>query len=158
MLREQKGQVSIEFIIFVGAIIVMVIAVFPFVSRANELSKAHAAARDGATFAAGMRGLGYHATGVNEVKPGVVKVTQVEMVKVGKSGNRTHYQFNIHISAPDYMIDDPTCSHSSLGVSIIRQALESVCYSFYGEWNGDACTGFSVNTSRYYFTAKCTFE
>jgi|Deesub1362B_J571_1020462.scaffolds.fasta_scaffold02733_4 hypothetical protein len=158
ILKNCGGQVSIEFIILVGAIMIMVVAVFPYITRANELSKAHAAARDGATFAAGMRGMGYRADDVNELPPGIVKITKVEMVNVGSKGNRTHYQFNIHILAPEYMIDDPTCTKSSVGVSVIRQALKYVCYSFYGDWSRDECTPFNVNTTRYYFTATCTFE
>lgn len=155
---DRSGQISIEFIILVGAIMVMVVAVFPFITRANELSKAHAAARDGATFAAGMRGMGYRGSDVNEVAPGVVKITKVEMVKVGISGNRTHYRFNFHISAPNYMIDNPTCTQSSIGGSVISQAFRSVCYSFYGTWTGTQCGQRFVNTSRYHFTATCTFE
>lgn len=157
-LRDSRGQISIEFIILVGAIMVMVIAVFPYILRSNELSKAHAAARDGATFAAGMRGLGYKGGNVNELPSGVVKITGVEMIRVGNYSNLDWYRFSISISAPGYMIDDPTCTQSSIGMSTVRQAIKHVCYAFYGNWSGEGCTSLSVNTTYYRFTATCNFE
>ncbi|WP_456475175.1 class III signal peptide-containing protein [Candidatus Pyrohabitans sp.] len=156
-LRDSRGQISIEFIILVGAIMVMVIAVFPYILRSNELSKAHAAARDGATFAAGMRGLGYKGENVNELPSGVVKITGVEMIRVGNYSNLDWYRFNISISAPSYMIDDPTCTQSSLGSTITNQALQYVYYAFNGEW-WDSGFISNVTTNRYRFTATCNFE
>jgi len=134
---------------------VMVVAVFPFIMSANELSKAHAAARDGATFAAGMRGMGYRAADVNPVPEGVVKVLRVDMVKVGNYSNLEWYRFDILLSAPGYIADDASYA-SSLCATVRSQALRHVHYAFYGTWPAGAVS--RVNTTRYTFTAGCDFE
>ena len=156
MLREDRGQISIEFIILIGAIMVMVVAVFPFITRANELSKAQAAARDGATFAAGMRGMGYMPGSDKEIPPGVVKITRVDMVKVGNYSNLDWYRFYISVHAPDYILDNTTYRQSLCG-TIANQALRYVYYAFNGRWPSQSTISY-VNTARYHFTVSCTFE
>jgi hypothetical protein len=156
ILKNCSGQVSIEFIILIGAIVVMVVAVFPYITRANELSKAHAAARDGATFAVGMRGMGYKPLNDKELPPGVVKITKVEMVKVGNYNGLVWYRFNISVYAPDYIADNSTYGQSLCG-TIINQALQYIYYAFNGRWSDNSILS-RVNTSHYSFTATCTFE
>lgn len=152
-LRDSRGQVSLEFIILVGAILVMVVAAFPYIARANELNKALAAARDGATFAAGMRGLGYRGENVAEIPPGVVKIKKIEMVNQGNYSNLQWYRFEIHISAPSYITSNSTYRQSLCG-TVTNQAMRYVYYAFNGEWKDYS----RVNTTYYSFTAGCEFE
>ena len=154
-LGDPRGQISIEFIILVGAIMVMVVAVFPFITRANELSKAHAAARDGATFAAGMRGMGYRGVDVEPAPEGVIKVLRVDMVKVGNYSSLEWYRFDILLSAPGY-ISENTAFTSRICSTVRSQALRHVHYAFYGSWPAGSIS--RVNTTRYSFTAGCDFE
>ncbi|WP_457555225.1 hypothetical protein [Candidatus Pyrohabitans sp.] len=155
MPPEVRGQISIEFLILIGAIMVMVVAVFPFILSTAELSKAHAAARDGATFAAGMRGLGYRGADVDPVPEGAIRVLRVDMVEAGNYNNLTWYRFDITANAPEY-ISTNTSYTSSICGTIRTQVLRHVYYAFYGEWPSGSIS--RVNTARYSFTAGCRFE
>ncbi len=49
MKGDDKGQVSIEFVLVVGAVLTMVIVAIPLILKNAEMNKALSAARDGAT-------------------------------------------------------------------------------------------------------------
>ncbi len=71
-----KGQAAIEFILVVGAIMVIIMYTFPLITRHAELNKGIAAARDGAQFGAAMTGMGFGSTGGST--PGVIKLERVD--------------------------------------------------------------------------------
>lgn len=46
---NNRAQISVEYILIVGLLLAMILVVYPYALRENELNKAVAAARDGAT-------------------------------------------------------------------------------------------------------------
>lgn len=44
---NERGQISVEYILIVGLLLAMILVVYPYALRENELNKAVAAARDG---------------------------------------------------------------------------------------------------------------
>ncbi len=49
---DTKAQVALEYIIVVGAMLLIVTSMLPVITKQAELSKATAAVRDGATYGA----------------------------------------------------------------------------------------------------------
>ena len=152
-MRNEKAQISIEMVLITGAIMIMAISVYPFILQQSELNKATAAARDGATFGAAMRGMGYSYNGGNEA--GTVKIQNLTFENQGPFGDRTWYRIRFYVHSPEYLKDNPSCSNSKIGSSIITQGLRSVHFAFNGEWPGPLVS--RVNTSTYSFTGACTW-
>ncbi len=152
MKGDDKGQVSIEFVLVVGAVLTMVIVAIPLILKNAEMNKALSAARDGATMGAGMRGLGYSSSGGNE--PGVVKIINMTPEYQNKVGELDWYRLRFYLSVPSEMIDDPTCTQSSIGSTVTNQAMRYTHYAFNGEWLNLVSR---VNGSYYSFTASCVF-
>ncbi len=154
MIEDDKGQISIEFILIVGAVLTMVIVGIPIILKNAEMNRGLSAARDGATFGAGMRGMGYAGENVDNQPSGVVKIINITLENQGKISGLDWYRLRFYVSAPNDMIDNPTCVSSSVGSTITNQALRYVHYSFNGEWLSLVSR---VNGSYYSFTAACTF-
>jgi hypothetical protein len=152
-MSDEKGQISIEFILIVGAVLTMVIVGIPMILKNAEMNRGLTAARDGATKGAAMRGLGFSSTGGNVA--GVVKI--INMTPIYKGNTSTgldKYQLKFYLSVPSDMIDNPTCVQSSIGGTIRVQATSFMNYAFAGEYS----TGFAaVNGSYYSFTTSCEF-
>lgn len=152
MKNEDKGQISIELVLVVGAILTMVVVAIPMILKNAEMNRGLSAARDGATFAAGMRGMGYSFDGGNP--SGVIKIVNMTVIQNGMTGDLEKYQIKFYISAPSEMIDNPTCVSSSIGGSIRSQATNYMNNAFNGNW----VSGFApVNGSYYSFTTSCEF-
>ncbi len=154
-MRCRKAQVGIEFIILVGALLVMVIAVFPYILKTNELNKALSAARDGATFGAAMRGVGYKSGSV-EAPPGKIKIKSVTLERLGKCGDLECYRFKIVIMMPSYYSSNSSYVRSVRG-TIRNQAMRFVYYAFYGDYPSKSVI-YRVNTSYYSFNATTRIE
>jgi Flp pilus assembly pilin Flp len=90
--REERGQASIEFILVVGAILVMVVAGIPIIQKNAEMNRGLTAARDGATKGAAMRGLGYAGDGVTPQPSGAIKILNITPEYQGPSGDLEHYK------------------------------------------------------------------
>jgi|GEM_PF-1636430 len=155
IFREQKAQVGVEYIIIVGLLLSMILIVYPYALKQNELNKALAAARDGAVYGASLRGMGFKGEGVKEVPEGIIKIVRVEpefqdsITVPGKDW----YKLKIYISAPDYIKDNSTYANSVRG-TITNQALSYIYYTFNGNWPpGGIVPGNRVNTNYYSFTA-----
>ncbi|MFQ5816082.1 MAG: class III signal peptide-containing protein, partial [Candidatus Hydrothermarchaeaceae archaeon] len=150
-MGEEKAQISLEFVLIVGAFLVIAITVFPVITKQNELNKALTAARDGATFGAGMRGMGFRGEDVDELPGGVVKIDRLELELQGKEGELDWYRIRIYLKVPEYMKDDPTCTSSSMGSTVTNQALIYINHVFNGEWPSTGVVS-RVNTTHYSFT------
>lgn len=148
----EQGQISIEFVLILGAVLTMTVVAIPMVLKNAEMNRGLAAARDGATFGAGMRGLGFSSGGGNTA--GMVKIINMTPERQAPVGDLDWYRLRFYISAPSSLIDNPTCVSSSVGSTITNQALRYVHYSFNGEWLNLVSR---VNGSYYSFTAACTF-
>lgn len=153
--REQKAQVSIEYILIVGLLLSMILIVFPYALKENELNKALAAARDGAVYGASLRGMGFRGSGVSEMPGGVVKIERIEPEYQGKEGNYEWYRIRFYVSMPDYMKDVQICSSSSIGMTIRKRSISYINYAFYGDWTPE--DELKVYTDRFKFTTACTF-
>lgn len=157
-----RGQVAMEFILIVGLVILIVVAAAPVLQKQNELNKAIAAARDGATFAAGMRGMGYEGKDVTEMPEGVVKIEGLYLVDKTddlsdeeKGRVQRWYQIRFNVSAPDYMKGNTACSGSSIGMTIRKRSISYINYAFYGNWTPE--DELKVFTPRFKFTTACDF-
>ncbi len=144
MMRDDKGQVSIELILVVGAILTMVLVVIPMVLKNAEMNKGLTAARDGATKGAAMRGMGYSSDGGNP--SGTVKLINMTPIFNSTVGGKERYLLRFYVDIPSNMDSTSVCG------TIRRQALSHLSYSFYGAWS----TSFSdVIGSYYIFQASC---
>ncbi len=152
-MSSNRAQVSIEFIILVGALLVMVIAVFPYILKTNELNKALSAARDGATFGAAMRGVGYQSGSV-EAPPGRIKIKSVTLERLGRCGSLECYRFRIVVMMPSYY--SPYVN--SITRTIRNQALRFVYYAFNGDYPPPKPPLHRVNTTYYSFNATTDVE
>lgn len=153
MKPDEHGQISIEFILILGAVLTMAIVVIPMVLKSAEMNRGVTAARDGATKGAAMRGLGFSSGSGNVA--GVVKIINITTIYLGNtSTGLDRYQLKFYISAPSNMIDNPTCVSSSIGGTIRRQATSSMNYAFTGEYSNNFA---AVNGSYYSFTTSCEF-
>jgi hypothetical protein len=161
-MRQEKAQTSLELVFVVGFFLVIAIIIFPFITKQNELNKAVAAARDGAVFAASMRGMGYKGKDVTEAPEGIVKIERLKLVD--KSGEltaeekrmvQTWYQIRFQVSMQDYMKENSTCTQTTIGSTIKNQALRYINYTFSGTWPSGIVS--VVYTDRFKFTAACDF-
>ena len=146
MKTEEKGQVTIEFTLVVGAILLMTVVVIPMTLKNAEMNRALTAARDGASKGAVMRGLGFEASSGNET--GVVRIINMTPEYVGKTGDLDWYRLRFYVSAPGNM------DQSSLRGTIRQQARSQINYAITGQWDPSFD---EVNGSYYSFTTAVSF-
>jgi len=154
---NERGQVSIEFIIVAGAVLLVAISIYPFAMQQQELNKAVAAARDGASYGAGLRGMGFTPEGGGSLPGGVVKIERMDVNRTGMAGDLKEYNINFSVYAPANMRGGTDCSApgNELGGTIINQSLSYIHRAFYGTWNA---TTPIVNTSYSSFTVTCDYN
>lgn len=151
LCREPNAQVAIEFIIIVGIVLLIVVAVTPTILKQQELNKAVSAARDGAAFGASMRGMGYYTSNIqpeNRNPQGIVKIKEIIPNSQGieASTGKEKYQIRIRAVSPNYLSEN---YKSTIESSIENYARSYVNYAFTGVYQG----GFNpVYTSYYRFT------
>jgi hypothetical protein len=151
MRDETRGQASIELILVVGAIITMAIILIPVGLKNAEMNKGLSAARDGATFAAAMRGLGFAGEGVTSQPSGTIKILNITPEFVTTTGGLEEYRLRFYVSIPGSMDSTNTCS------SINTQARRYIAYAFTGKWPSGAVVPLSDTTGSYYiFRVACT--
>lgn len=143
--REQRAQVAIEYILIVGLLLSMILIVFPYALKENELNKALAAARDGAVYGASLRGVGFRGSGVSEMPQGIIKIQKIELIDTGSYNGLKEYRLEIYIIAPAEL------QTSSISATIRNQALSYIYYAFNGNWPSGTVS--RVNTNYYSFTA-----
>ncbi len=138
-----RGQSSLEFMLIVGALMVIVMYTFPFVSRNAELNKGIAAARDGAQFGATMRGMGFYSSGTSESNknlPGVIKIDRIEYDITESSDKIENVSISIYVRGP-----------SELKTTSVYATIRSEAQRFVGKAiSGDYTTSVSARTGQYY--------
>ncbi len=155
-----KGQISAEFIMMVGFMLVVTCAVALFIGEANELTQAMAAARTGAGEGAVADSLAVYSdeaflnytvdhTGL--LSPSSVKIVKIEYKDQGLNPlyNRTKIQLKIYASAPSVKSADKDC----IGERINFNARKSICETF----NTQNLTNSFFNpafSSKYVFTTS----
>jgi hypothetical protein len=145
-MRGEKGQVSIELVIIIGVVLFIVFSIIPSILKQNELNRGLTAARDGATFGAGMRGLGYAGEGVDIAPEGVVKIDKIEHVinPGGGEGGRDEVRVYIFVRGPAYL------QNTTIIDTIETQARRYICYAFQGYWPTGAAVSLNETSGRYY--------
>jgi len=157
MLKKEKAQVSIELILITGAFIVMALTMMPLIFSNFELSKAIAAAREGAEFAIAMRGMGYDTPsgGITNIPEGAIKIKNITLeIPSGYCANVTGkkgYQIQFNILIPSYI---NSTQASSIGTTVQAYAKGNLYRAFYGTY--DASPPYRVETDRYCFTTAAS--
>jgi len=154
MLKKEKAQVSIELILITGAFIVMALTMMPLIFSNFELSKAIAAARDGAEFAVAMKGMGYTRNESIIIPPGAIKIKNITLEQTNgppSSCNitgKTWYRIKFYTYVPSYIYDNAQWRNSIEG-TIGSYARGNLYRAFYGNYAPDT---EGVPTDRYCFT------
>lgn len=143
-MKEEKGQVAMEYILVVGAVLIMALAGMPMILKNAEMNKAMGAARDGATKAAAMRGMGFSTTGGNEA--GNVKIWNLTSEFNSSVGSKQRYLIRLYVDIPSNLPSASVCN------VIRRQALSHINYSFYGGWSDNLG---DIEGSYYIFNVGC---
>jgi Class III signal peptide len=146
MKSDEGGQISIEFILIVGAVLTMTVVAIPMVLKNAEMNRGLAAARDGATFGAGMRGLGFSYAGGNVAgKVKILNLTPIFKDSTSYPGT-DWYLLRFYVSIPDALPSSSVCG------TIATQARSNLRYAFTGDYGTSTS---AVNGSYYSFTVGC---
>jgi hypothetical protein len=104
--ENERGQVSLEFIMLVGIVLVIVLTIIPYILKENELNKGLAAARDGAEFGASMRGMGFYSstTDPENINPeGVIKIDRIEYTILDNPSGLDNVTISVYVRGPAYL-------------------------------------------------------
>lgn len=124
---KERGQVAIEFILVVGAMMVIIMYTFPVLTRNAELNKGIAAARDGAQFGATMRGMGFTSTEIKN-PPGVIKIDRIEYDITENPDGVDDVSISIYVRGP------PELKTSSVMSTIENEAQRFTSKAISGEY------------------------
>lgn len=131
MRKSRKAQVSVEFIFIVSIVIVFSIILWPTIIKANELNRGVAAARDGATFGATMRGLGYDYEG-KDYPSGTITIDRLDYEIIQTGQKKNNVSITIYVRGPSYFTYDQKVSITS---TIRNQAQRYVGKTFSGDFD-----------------------
>lgn len=134
---DLNAQISAEFIMIAGFILIITCAVVYFIGEESELIHAMAAARSGATEGAIADSQAVYSdeafSDYNKEHPRLLIPTNVKIVKIDYINqgfnplyNRTKIQLRIYASGPSMSNSDKNC----LGDRINFQARKSICETF----------------------------
>lgn len=129
---KERGQAAIEFIIIVGAMMVIIMYAFPFITRHAELNKGIAAARDGAQFGASMRGMGFYSSDTSESNknpPGVIKIDRIEYEITTNATGVDSVEIWIYVRGP------PELKTDSVYTTIGKEAQRFIGKAISGEYD-----------------------
>ncbi len=154
-----KGQMSLEFIIMVGLILVIVLSVASAFGDDIELTQAMGAARSGAINGANMNSFAFYPeTAFNNytsqnpslINPSNVKIIEINYKNYGYNAtyNKTRIQIRITASTPSVKNSD---DRNSIGDRINFYVRKSICESF-GTSNLTNKLYNPVLSNRYIFT------
>lgn len=135
---EIKGQVSIEFILIIGFILILILGIGLLIGNDNELNQAMTAARSGATEGANTDSFAvypeepfknYTAEHKRLLNPSSLKIIKIDYTNQGFNDkyNKTKIQLRISASAPS--VTD-TSDRNALGDRVNFYARKSICESF----------------------------
>lgn len=125
---KESGQVAIEFILIVGAMMVIIMYTFPVLTRHAELNKGIAAARDGAQFGATMRGMGFTSTEIKN-PPGVIKIDRIEYDITENPDGVDDVSISIYVRGP------PELKTDSVWGTIGKEAQRFIGKAISGEYD-----------------------
>lgn len=131
---DVKGQISAEFVLVIGLVLIIVLGIVSFLGEDNELNQVMSAARSGAIEGANMDSFGIYPNdkfneynSANSTHKRVLGQTSVKIIRINYKKNDTAIQLNITASAPS--VTNPT-DRNALGDRINFYARQSICESF----------------------------
>jgi len=159
---ENKGQISIEFILLIGLSFVIILSLATFLNNENELNIAMAAARDGAIEGATIDGVAIYPKNSfddyilnNQILtiPSSVKIIKIEKINNGYHNvyNRTRIQLRVYASCPDLKT---TSDKNSAGDRINFYVRKSIASSFKTENLSNNLFNPSFSTNYVFTTAN----
>lgn len=133
-----KGRTSIEYIIMMGLILFMVLAVTSFIGEDNELNMAMAAARSGAIEGANVDSFGiypksafsnYTTQNIRLISPSSIMIRRIDYLNLGTNNtyNRKWIRLKIVASAPSVKNAN---DRNVLGDRINFHVRKSICEAF----------------------------
>lgn len=147
-MRSERGQTSIELILVVGAVILITISVYPAIKSQTELNKGVTTARDGATYAANMMGLGFTKSGSGIMQANkTIKIVGMTYSKGTAVGGLTPVAISFEIQGTN---------DATVGQEIADHSLKVIYHVFNGNYGiNDSAT--YVDSESYRFTVNYTF-
>lgn len=152
--KKEKAQTTVEFILIVGAFVLISVILMPKILSNLELNKAISAARDGAEFAIAMIGMGYSTPsgtlGSSSGIIGTIKIKNITLIEKGAcSGNvnKKWYQIKFYVYIPSHMSD----AKQNITTTIRNYAGGNLYRAFYGSYKS---TLNKIETERYCFTTS----
>lgn len=157
---DAKGQISVEFVLLIGLILLIVMGIASFFGEDNELNQAMTVARSGAIDGANMDSFGiypedafnnYTTNHPRLLSQSSVKIIKIDYINHGFNAtyNKTKIQLQIIASAPS--VTD-SGDRKALGERIRFNAMKSICESF-GTSDQTNSLYNPAFSNRYVFTA-----
>lgn len=145
-MKNERGQVSFEFILIVGLVLLMVVTIMPYAMAQHEFNRAIAAARDGAQLGAAMIGLGYKPpdSTFKANNTGPIKIVGMRYEYYGKLYNRSYYNITLRISGPP---NTKILERKEIAEEIEDESRRFMNMTFSGKFQHS----LRIFTSRYYF-------
>jgi len=144
-MRSESGQTSIELILLVGAVILITISIYPAIKSQTELNKGVTAARDGATYAANMMGLGFTKSGSGITQANkTIKIVGLTY-SIGATNGLTPVSISIEVQGTN---------NEAVGQEIAAHSLKFIYKAFNGDYS---ITDPYVDSESYHFTVTHTF-
>jgi hypothetical protein len=146
MKREEKGQISLELVLLTGFLLLLVVITIPALLKTNELNRGLAAARDGASYGATLRGMGFVGEGVGPNDEGVIRIENLTYQVSSDSGldGRDSVEIWIHVRGPSHL------NTASVRSTIRTQTRRYVAHVLHGDWIAGASVSNESLSGTYY--------
>ncbi|MFQ5976121.1 MAG: hypothetical protein ACE5J5_07400 [Candidatus Hydrothermarchaeales archaeon] len=147
-MKSERGQTAIELLLIVGAIILIAINIYPSIRSNKELNQGVTAARDGATYAANILGMGFTESGTGITQPNkTIQIVGMDYYKGTEVGGLTPITITFEIKGT---------SDTAVGQAIADQSLKFIYKAFNGNYEISA-SATSVVSENYDFSVDYTF-
>ncbi len=147
-MMSERGQASTEMMLIVGAILLIVISVYPSIKTESEMNRGITAARDGATYAVNMLGMGFSESGSGITPPNkTVQLVGLSYSEGAVVGGLTPITITLEIRGT---------SDTTVGDAISDQSLKFIYKVFKGNYNIGSDPQY-VDSESYRFYVTSTF-
>lgn len=137
-IKNNNGQIAIEFLLIIGFSLILIISLANFLSYENDINVAIAAAREGIEIGVTNSRVAIHESDAYEnyvisknsiLHPNSIKIIKIEIVDRGFDSryNRTSIQLRIFASSPSISSNEDKVS---IGSKITYQARKSITETF----------------------------
>jgi len=146
MKEEEKGQVSLELVLITGFLLLLVVITILPILKTNELNRGLAAARDGVSYGATLRGMGFVGEGVSSNEEGVIQIENLTYQISSNSGldGRDGVEIWVHVRGPSYL------NTASVRSTLRTQSKRYVAHVLQGDWIPGASVSNASLSGTYY--------